>query len=174
MAPNTRAKGNSRSSVTTASNGSKRKIDETSGFQSNLVSKKRKGPQSILAVPSKQTDCQKAFEEAKIVKEFRITFHPRKFEPQRPGNVPEEHQTKFKHIQQLGQISYDSYAVQPRPDTADKPWELENKLRATKVSERAIQARNEYQNEDGWRMKLENLIFERFEIEVAWYDTIRV
>jgi hypothetical protein len=172
MAPSSRAKANSRGSKTVASNGSKRKRDGTPDFQSNSISKKRKGLDSILAAPSKQTDCQKALEEAKIVKEFRITFHPRKFDPQRPGNVPEEHQTKFRHIQQLGQISYDSYALQPRPDTANKPWELENKLRATRVSARAIQARNEYQNEDGWRTKLDNLVFERFEIEVAWYDTI--
>ena len=65
---------------------------------------------------------------------------------------------------------YESYAVQPRPDIINKPWELDNKLRAKRISQKAAQARGEYQNEDGWRMELENRVFERFEIEVAWYD----
>lgn len=119
------------------------------------------------------TDVQKAIDNEKIIKEFRIMFHPRKYCPEHPGNVPEQHQTKFQHIQQLGQMIYESYAVQPRPDITNKPWELENKLRAKRVSQKATQARSTYQNEDGWRMELENRIFERFEIEVAWYDKLR-
>ncbi|CAN9234463.1 unnamed protein product [Alternaria alternata] len=164
MAPNCTPEANSTNSERVPSKGDKRKRDGTSDPQSSSVRKRKNG---AVGVPSKQTDCQKALERAKIVKEFRITFHPQKFSPQRPGNVPEEHQTKFKHIQQLGKISYDSYAVQPRPDTANKPWEGKNKERAEMVSEKAVQAMKEYQNEDGWRMKVENHIFERFEIEVA-------
>ncbi|KAB2107022.1 hypothetical protein AG0111_0g4835 [Alternaria gaisen] len=164
MAPNCTPEANSTESELVPSKGDKRKRDGTSDPQSSSVRKRKNG---AVGVPSKQTDCQKALEGAKIVKEFRITFHPQKFSPQRPGNVPEEHQTKFKHIQQLGKISYDSYAVQPRPDTANKPWEDKNKERATLVSEKAVQAMKDYQNEDGWRMKLEPFIFERFEIEVA-------
>jgi hypothetical protein len=172
MAPNYTAEANSTESERVPSKGGKRKRDGTSDPQSSSVLKRKNG---AVGVPSKQTDCQKALEGAKTVKELRITFHTRKFSPQRPGNVPEEHQTKFKHIQQLGKISYDSYAVQPRPDTANKPWETDNKKRATLVSEEAIQAMSDFQNEDGWRMAggLENLIFERFKFEVAWYDTIR-
>ncbi|CAN9340499.1 unnamed protein product [Alternaria sp. RS040] len=164
MAPNCTPEANSTDSERVPSKGDKRKRDGTSDPQSSSVRKRKNG---AVGVPSKQTDCQKALERAKIVKEFRITFHPQKFSPQRPGNVPEKHQTKFKHIQQLGKISYDSYAVQPRPDTANKPWEDKNKERATLVSEKAVQAMKDYQNEDGWRMKVENHIFERFEIEVA-------
>ncbi|CAN9348611.1 unnamed protein product [Alternaria alternata] len=166
MAPNYTAEANSTDSERVPSKGGKRKRDGTSDPQSSSVLKRKNG---AVGVPSKQTDCQKALEGAKIVKELRITFHPQKFSPQRPGNVPEEHQTKFKHIQQLGKISYDSYAVQPRPDTANKPWEIKNKERATLVSEEAVQAMSDFQNEDGWRMAggLEDLIFQRFKIEVA-------
>jgi hypothetical protein len=127
MAPNTTAEANSTDSESVASTGDKRKRDGTSDSQSAPVPKKKSGTESIVSVPEKQTDCQKALNNTKVLKEFRITFHSQKFSPRRPGNVPEEHQTKFKHIQQLGKISYDSYAVQPRPDTANKPWELENK-----------------------------------------------
>jgi len=95
------------------------------------------------------------------------------FFPPHPGDVPEEHQTKFKHIQQLGRMSYESYAIQPRPDTIDKPWELENKKRAKQMIYWAVRSRDDYQNEDSWRMELEPYVFERFKIEVGWYDTCR-
>jgi hypothetical protein len=168
MAPKLRIRSNAQNEKTVASHGSKRKRDGPSDPQSHAVPKKRQGKQSVDAVSEKQTACQKAVVDERIIKEFRITFHPRKFCPQRPGNVPEHHQTKFTHIQQLGQMIYDSYAVQPRPDITNKPWELDNKRRAMRVSQKAAQARDAYQNEDGWRMELENRIFERFEIEVAW------
>jgi hypothetical protein len=173
MAPKLRARGNAQGSKTVASNGSKRKRDATSDMPSDSVPKKRKSKSSVVAVPDKQTDCQKAIDYQRILKEFRIKFHPHEFHPQRPGNVPEEHQTKFKHIQQLGQMMYDSYALQPRGDIDNKPWELDNKLRATLVTQKAVLAREDRQNEDGWRMALENCIFERFEIEVAWYGKFR-
>jgi hypothetical protein len=173
MGPNSRTRGNAQGSKPVASNGSKRERDGTSDSQSNPVPKKRKGKPSVVAVPDKQTTCQKAVDVKAIIKEFRIKFHPRPFSPERPGNVPKEHQTKFKHIQQLGQMTYNSYALQPRADIANKPWELENKLRATRVSEKAVESRSDYQNEDGWRMELENRIFERFGIEVAWYDKLQ-
>lgn len=64
-------------------------------------------------------------------------------------------------------MSYESYVVQIRPDITNKPWELDNKLRAKRIGQKAAQARSVYQNEDAWRMELENRIFERFEIEVA-------
>lgn len=66
-------------------------------------------------------------------------------------------------------MSYESHAVQPRPYIINKPWELENKTRAERVSQKAALARSDFQNEDGWRVALENHIFQRFEIEVAWY-----
>ncbi|KAH9878179.1 hypothetical protein J1614_003396 [Plenodomus biglobosus] len=141
MAPTLRPRGNAQSLKPVDCNGSKRKGDGTSGLQLNPVSKKRKEEKSRDAVPDKQTVCQKAVVDERIIKGFRITFHPQKFCPQRPGNVPKEHQTKFKHIQQLGQMIYESYAVQPRPDITNKPWELENKLRAKRISQKATQAR---------------------------------
>jgi hypothetical protein len=172
MAPKLRASTNAQGLKTAASTGNKRKRDETPDSRLKTVPKKRKGRNTIDAVPDRRTAFQKAVIDRSIIKEFRITFHPRKFYPERPGDVPEQHQTKFKHIQQLGQMKYESYAVQPRPDIVNKPWELDNKLRASRVSQKAIESRQDNQNEGGWRMELENRIFERFEIEVAWYATL--
>ncbi|EMD94571.1 hypothetical protein COCC4DRAFT_66237 [Bipolaris maydis ATCC 48331] len=161
-----RAKGNAQGQRIAAGDGRKRKRDGTSNLHSNSVPKKRKG-NSIDFVPDNPTEGQKITENKRILDEFRIKFHERKYCPERPGNVPEEHQTKFQHIQQLGQMIYESYAVQPRPDITNKPWELENKTRATRVSQVAVESRSTNVNEDTWRMALENRIFERFEIEVA-------
>ncbi|KAJ4371532.1 hypothetical protein N0V83_004751 [Neocucurbitaria cava] len=171
MARGLRARGDVQGLKVVPTNKNKRKRDGTSNARVSLARKRRKGTNSIEAVPDKESDCQKAIVDEKIIKEFRIKFHPQKFCPRRPGNVPKEHQTKFNHIQQLGQMKYDSYALQPRPDIIDKPWELDNKLRAKRVTQKAAQARTAYQNEDGWRMELENRVFERFEIEVACLGT---
>jgi hypothetical protein len=67
-------------------------------------------------------------------------------------------------------MKYHSYALQPRPDIANKLWELDNKMRAKRLTQKAAKARSDYLNEDSWRMALENDVFERFEMEVAWYD----
>jgi hypothetical protein len=172
MAPTLRTRGNAQASKTVASTGSKRKRGGTSATHADPAPKKRKGKKAPDAVPDKRTACQKAADDEAIIKEFRIKFHPMFFPPH-PGDVPEEHQTKFKHIQQLGEMSYESYAVQPRPDIINKPWELVNKRRAKQMIYKAVRSRDDYQNEDSWRMELENYVFERFQIEVGWYDTCR-
>ncbi|KAI4641179.1 hypothetical protein J4E93_008058 [Alternaria ventricosa] len=190
MAPTLRTRGNAQASKTVASTGSKRKRGGASATHADPAPKKRKGEKTADAVSDKRTACQKAADdeatadavpdkrtatqkaaddEAKA-KEFRIKFYP-EFYPPHPGDVPEEHQIKFKHIQQLGKMSYESYAIQPRPDAIDKPWELENKKRAKQMIYWAVRSRDDYQNEDGWRMELEPYVFERFKIEVGCLST---
>jgi hypothetical protein len=90
------------------------------------------------------------------------------FHIKRPGNVPPEHQARFEHIQALGRFEYDSYGLQPSPETVDKPWQLLNKCKANKLSQLAIKCKEEKRNEAGWRDSVESKVFERFEIEVAW------
>jgi hypothetical protein len=90
------------------------------------------------------------------------------FSTNRPGNVPLEHQARFEHIQALGCFEYDSYGLQPSPETVDKPWQLLNKCKANKLSQLAIKCKEEKRNEAGWRESVESKVFERFEIEVAW------
>jgi hypothetical protein len=91
-----------------------------------------------------------------------------KFCVSRPGNVPTEHQARFEHIQTLGKVEFDSYGLQPSPDTVDKPWQLENKGKANGIRQKAIKCREETTNEAKWRFEVEAKLFERFEIEVAW------
>ena len=169
MAPTPRTRGNAQVSKTVTDTGQKRKRNGTSATHADPAPKKSKGEKTD-AVPDKRTATQKAADDEANAKEFRIKFYP-EFYPPHPGDVPEEHQIKFKHIQQLGKMSYESYAIQPRPDTIDKPWELENKRRAKQMIYWAVRSRDDYQNEDSWRMELEPYVFKRFKIEVGWYDT---
>ncbi|KAI4940473.1 hypothetical protein J4E86_010853 [Alternaria arbusti] len=170
MAPTLRTRGNAQASKTVASTGSKRKRGGASATHADPAPKKRKGKKTADAVSDKRTACQKAADDEANTKEFRIKFYP-EFYPPHPGDVPEEHQIKFKHIQQLGKMSYESYAIQPRPDTIDKPWELENKRRAKQMIYWALRSRDDYQNEDSWRMELEPYVFKRFKIEVGCLST---
>jgi len=170
MAPTLRTRGNAQASKTVASTGSKRKRGGASATHADPAPKKPKEKKTADAVSDKRTACQKAADDEANTKEFRIKFY-QEFCPPHPGDVPEEHQIKFKHIQQLGKMSYESYAIQPRPDTIDKPWELENKRRAKQMVYWAVRSRDDYQNEDSWRMELEPYVFKRFKIEVGWYDT---
>ena len=101
--------------------------------------------------------------------ELNVEVQQQKFCVDRPGNVPVEHQAKFKDIQTLGRLAYASYTLQPRPDMHDKPWQQTNKRRAAKLSQIAIRCREERANEAGWRAKIEYRLFERFEVEVAWF-----
>ncbi|KAI4920652.1 uncharacterized protein J4E92_008295 [Alternaria infectoria] len=179
MAPTLRTRGNAQASKTVASTGNKRKRGGASATHADPAPKKQKGKKTADAVSDKQTAdavcdnrtaCQKAAEDEAKAKEFRIKFYP-EFYPPHPGDVPEEHQIKFKHIQQLGKMSYESYAIQPRPDTIDKPWELENKRRAKQMIYWAVRSRDDHQNEDSWRMELEPYVFKRFKIEVGCLST---
>jgi hypothetical protein len=172
MARNLKARRSAQAQKNVASDGKKRKIDGESTVQLALRPKKRKRTNTIDVVANKKTACQMAVDDDGIIKALRITFHPQRFCLQRPGNVPLEHITKFTHIQQLGKINYDSYAFQPRADTINRPWEPENQLRARRIRQKAELCNSSYQNEDGWRMELENRVFERFEMEVAWYEAL--
>jgi hypothetical protein len=134
MARNSSAKGKAQNAA--AADGKKRKRDGTSNEQPVTGRKRKKGPTSTETVPPKTTVCQEAVINDEIIKDFRITFHSQKFRPNHPGNVPLEHRSKFEHIQQLGQLTYDSYAYQPRPDSSNRPWELENQLRARRLSQK--------------------------------------
>lgn len=91
-----------------------------------------------------------------------------KFCSERPVNVPIEHQARFEHIQALGRLKYDSYGLQPSPESIDKPWQLKNKSKANRLSELAIKCKKERQNEAGWRAIVEFRLFDRFEFEVTW------
>lgn len=114
------------------------------------------------------TAAQRYEELAQQAKTLNVIFHQRTFSGSQRQVSSHPHHQKFMHIQTLGRIVYDSYGLQPSPDTVDKPWQLINKKRAEKLCKLAVDCMEERLNEDGWRDRVEHTLFERFTIEVAW------
>jgi hypothetical protein len=105
-------------------------------------------------------------------KRQRIFFKSQKFSSRFLDLVPEIHREKFFTIQELGRTLYDAYAFVPGCDSLERPWQYENKRKASRLVRDAIRCREANDNESGWRYGIEPRVFERFEIEVTWsvYD----
>lgn len=101
-------------------------------------------------------------------KRQRIFFSSQKFSSRSQSLVPELHREMFFTIQKLGRTLYDTYAFEPRYDFMERPWQSENKRKASRLVRDAIRCREANKNEGGWRYELEPKVFERFEIEVTW------
>lgn len=101
-------------------------------------------------------------------KQQRIFFSSQKFSSRFPNLVPELHREKFSTIQELGRMLYDTYAFVPGCESLERPWQKENKRKASRLVRDAIRCREANKNESGWRYELEPKVFERFEIEVTW------
>jgi hypothetical protein len=101
-------------------------------------------------------------------KRQRIFFGRQKYSFCCSDNVPDDHKEKFDIVLGLGRTQYETYAFTPNSDTLGKPWQLENKLRASRLVHDAVTCRKENRNEPGWRYEFEHKVFERFKIEVAW------
>lgn len=101
-------------------------------------------------------------------KRQRIFFNSQKFSSRSQNLVPELHREKFFTIQELGRTLYDTYAFVPGCDSLERPWQYENKRKASRLVRDATRCREANKNEGGWRYELEPKVFERFEIEVTW------
>jgi hypothetical protein len=101
-------------------------------------------------------------------KRQRIFFSSQKFSSRFPSQVPELHREKFFTIQELGRTLYDTYAFVPGCDSLERPWQYENKRKASRLVRDAKRCREANKNEGGWRYELEPTVFERLEIEVTW------
>jgi hypothetical protein len=76
----------------------------------------------------------------------------------------------FNHIQELGTFKHDSYANTNRPKDLNEPWRRATKRRAQILVDRVNECKEGVVGEATWRFRLEPLVFQRFEIEVAWLD----
>lgn len=102
----------------------------------------------------------------------RIFVKPTIYNPAGLGNkenVPTDHKDKFATVQALGGSPFFTYGYIPNTETSEKPWQLQNRARARRLVSYASRCRKENRNEAGWRSEVEFTLFERFDIEVAWY-----
>ena len=90
------------------------------------------------------------------------------YDDSQPGNVPEEHRVKFRHIQWLGHQKFSEYCAQLSMLPTSGPWQHERKNVASIIFKRAAKCKDEKRNEDGWRESIEYRIFDRFDTEVIW------
>ncbi|KAF4464248.1 hypothetical protein FALBO_8920 [Fusarium albosuccineum] len=97
---------------------------------------------------------------ARLVRAYRIEFvHDL---PQ--NEWPESLQKLRKHVFELGEKKFDSYATSP-DSIHDEPWKLEVKSVAKKLAEKA--SRCVQRNESSWRAACEHVVFSRLSAEVA-------
>ena len=73
----------------------------------------------------------------------------------------------FDVVQALGKMSFANYTPSEGHLSADKPWLLENKKKASQLTALAERCMGELQLENGWR-ELETDIFRIFNLEVGW------
>jgi hypothetical protein len=101
-------------------------------------------------------------------KRQRVFFNSQKFSSRFSNQVPELHREKFLTVQELGRTLYDTYAFVPGCESLERPWQRENRRKASRLVRDAIRCREANKNESGWRHELEPKVFERFEVEVTW------
>src|SRR5262245_16386981 len=101
-------------------------------------------------------------------KRHRIEVNSIKYHPFANSDIPTEHKERFAIIQSLGRQSFSKYGFVPNGDTPDKPWQLATKKKAMQLMNFAAICRKEIGNETEWRTRIEQKLFERFDIEVAW------
>ena len=119
-----------------------------------------------LAMVNKEEDDAKMEEDAR---RSNIKVVPTPFDRDNPGNIPQEHRAKFEDIQDLGMIRYREYGNTPRSPSS--PPRTRTVRIANAIREKALACKRFNYVEDGWRMFIENKLFDRFDLEVNWYVT---
>lgn len=117
----------------------------------------------------KKSDRERYTELTQKAKSARIYFNSIKHSSSRAKHVNSHHKEMFKIIQDLGRISYRRFGYTPDIETSEKSWRIVNKKRAVRLAQYVARCSDENRNEAGWRFEIEAKVFERFDIEVAWY-----
>ena len=81
---------------------------------------------------------------------------------------PLTHSSTFQDVQEVGETQFQGYndSINGSPD--DRPWRRQNEARAEWLVKQAERLSENTANENTWRMRVENVILERFSVEVAW------
>ena len=81
---------------------------------------------------------------------------------------PIAHAGLFANVSKLGDTKYNIYAKSRENSSTDEPWGANVIERADRIVEIAERFGRTCRNEAKWRMALEQEIFSRFTVEVAW------
>lgn len=82
-------------------------------------------------------------------------------------SLPKEHTKTFEKIRAIRDQKFEDYGANITL-ASDEPWKEQTKRRAMWLANRAASLVGQQRNEAGWRFSLENDVFHRFRVEVAW------
>lgn len=86
-----------------------------------------------------------------------------------PSNEwPIAHAGLFASVSKLGDSKYRIYAKSKEQSSPDEPWGASVIDRADRVVEIAERSQRKCRDEAKWRLALEQDVFSRFTVEVAW------
>jgi hypothetical protein len=100
----------------------------------------------------------------RLAKRFRIFYKQLVSSEQ----WPTAHRKTFSNIQKLGESKFETFCASVDIRLTEEPWREQIQHRAQWLATRASRLRQESRNESGWRFGLENDVFLRFHVEVAW------
>ena len=81
---------------------------------------------------------------------------------------PSDCENIFCDVQKLGTAVFKEYCESSVIDSLNKPWKVNTRRRAERLTDLASRCRREHRNEPGWRLVVEPEVMARFTIEVAW------
>lgn len=98
----------------------------------------------------------------RLIKRLGISFKPYDCEA-----LSSEHHEAFKPIRVIRNKTFDNYGKDITVHSIE-PWRKQTHDRAKWLAGRAASLVNQQRNEAGWRFSLENDVFHRLRVEVAW------
>ena len=101
----------------------------------------------------------------RLVKTYPISF---KLPVSSKDHWPPTYRTTFDNITKIGAHTYENFVASIDPLSDQQPWRERTKFRAEWLAERAGHLFQQQRNEAGWRFGIENDVFRRFGVEVAW------
>lgn len=82
--------------------------------------------------------------------------------------LPIQHRETFNLIRSIRQRTLEDYSKNIASFQGNEPWRKQTQDRVKWIACRAANLISQRRNEAGWRSSLENDVFHRFRVEVAW------
>jgi len=85
---------------------------------------------------------------------------------------PTEHIRAFQHVSVLGSSKFSTYYSEGAMDSMEpeeKLWKRFIRDQAQRLVETTERNVRNHQSETKWRLDLEHIIYQRFELEIEWY-----
>lgn len=81
---------------------------------------------------------------------------------------PASLQATFRQVQKISLKNFSTYSNSVKFSPDAEPWKRENKARVEWLVKQASRLTQTTRNESSWRMSIENIVLDRFSLEVAW------